>query len=744
MSRRRRLQDERDSPRSCKRQRCLEHDNALAGTIERMMVKLSDDTDNLIEFRLEELIYFVDDQLESYKLDILRILVECVETYPMQSSAYATLVGLLNERDYEFGGECLMHMSMRFKRTLQQCEWDKAQGLLFFLAGLINANVATISSLLHLLNALLMVCDETDTPQLRRDWFAHAVLSTLPFIGRELYEKKESALQALILRLKLYMERRSNAHGALLSVWTTTAATMDTSQPEYLDLLWQQVLKLQSNNWMEQMLTRPYLTFDERLTEALQHNLPPLRAPAHEPNCKYNAPLVTFHLFESSGGDGAQVAPNLPDLLSIERHLLESQILEILQVYHLERKICAERLISFCAAQPAWTVEHCVVEIIVGQLLELPKSLHLTINYGVILIELCRSKPLQWSPVLTQAIHILFQRVDNMRVACFDRFVNWFSHHLSNFRYEWNWLEWKSATEVKSIDQPRAKFLQQLLQKCLRLSYYQHVQDMLPACFAPLLPEVPEPCFKYIDVLLPGAELAKHLLDAIRNKCNPEIVGGLLEAAIEHSPMLKIDVLVQTLLHLGSKSFTHTNAMFFKFQPVLKMLAEDEASQHAILSAVFELWANNEQRKLLLAEKLLRMKIIEDSAMLSWIFSQHLKPELTKMYLWELLSFIIRFNSIVLEKTDEVDEVSKNLKLKTLLLTIIRHFVRILSEHEQQQGDQQSDYWFDWVLGRMQELLFNHWTDAALFEDELKAIVSNEHVVPRVRIMVREFFDFIE
>ena len=30
--------------------------------------------------------------------------------------------------------------------------------------------------------------------QVRRDWFAYAVLSALPWVGRELYEKKESEL----------------------------------------------------------------------------------------------------------------------------------------------------------------------------------------------------------------------------------------------------------------------------------------------------------------------------------------------------------------------------------------------------------------------------------------------------------------------------------------------------------------------------------------------------------------------
>ena len=34
--------------------------------------------------------------------------------------------------------------------------------------------------------------------QARRDWFAFAVLSALPWVGRELYEKKESDLDRML------------------------------------------------------------------------------------------------------------------------------------------------------------------------------------------------------------------------------------------------------------------------------------------------------------------------------------------------------------------------------------------------------------------------------------------------------------------------------------------------------------------------------------------------------------------
>lgn len=72
----------------------------------------------------------------------------------------------------------------------------------------------------------------------RSDTYVYAVLSCLPWVGRELYEKKEQDLERLLKHIEIYVRKRSRKHVPGLRVWRSDRPH---PQEEYLDCLWAQV-----------------------------------------------------------------------------------------------------------------------------------------------------------------------------------------------------------------------------------------------------------------------------------------------------------------------------------------------------------------------------------------------------------------------------------------------------------------------------------------------------------------------
>lgn len=476
-------------PERSRKRKQVSETQEIEDRLKSLILRVGEKSTSSLESNLEGLASVLEADLGTFRAIILRLLSDCVVHKPEKCTIYTTLVGLLNAKNYNFGGEFVEHMVKTFKTSLKACKWDASRYSLRFLADLVNCHVISATSLLQLLDNMVDVSNEDGVPQVRKDWYVFTVLSTLPWVGRDLYEKKETVLDQLLTKIDVFLNKRSRKHHNSLRVWSVDAPH---PQEEYLDCLWAQIRKLRQDNWAEKHILRPYLSFDSILCEALQHNLPAIVPPPHSDSFVYPMPWVVYRMFDYTDcPDG----PILVGAHSIERFLIEEHLHYIIETNRWERKDCAAHLLNF-PYKSKIPLEYCIVEVIFGELFNMPTPRYLEICYGSILIELCKLQPSTMPQVLAQATEILFMRIDSMNTSCFDRFVNWFSYHLSNFQFRWSWDDWDSCL-LLDAEHPRPKFIQEVLNKCLRLSYHNMVKEMVKESYAPLLPPLPEPNYKY-------------------------------------------------------------------------------------------------------------------------------------------------------------------------------------------------------------------------------------------------------
>jgi nuclear cap-binding protein subunit 1 len=75
-------------------------------------------------------------------------------------------------------------------------------------------------------------------------------------------------------------------------------------------------------------------------------------------------------------------------------------------------------------------------------MLRLPSPPVRQVYYAALIIELCKAESSSVSQSLKKAVHILFERLHEMDVGLIARLWNWFSHHLSNVGFDWDWEAW--------------------------------------------------------------------------------------------------------------------------------------------------------------------------------------------------------------------------------------------------------------------------------------------------------------
>lgn len=404
-----------------------------------------------------------------------------------------------------------------------------------------------------------------------------------------------------------------------------------------------------------------------------------------------------------------------------------------------EPGITMDRLQELHASNPTdstWKVEEVALEAVLEGLFKLPDSNFYGSYFHTILIEACIMTPQAIAPVFGRAIRFLYSHLTEMDVELQYRFLDWFSHHLSNFSFSWKWQEWKD--DINLPDQhPRKVFMKQLIAKEVRLSYAQRIKDTLPEELQTLLPVSPEePVFKYLEGDSEYQNEVHKLINLIREAKEKDSYDGLLQEISEKARSLEeeaedsvdpikrvIDIVVSTICYLGNRSISHAEVSISRSKELLLEVCPNDYS--TAISSVLDYWVDQPFVGLLVVANLVREGVVPPEAYVTAIFEvPKLQPLITSNLGWESLERIAH----IAFKTPENKE--------KFLQEVVSRYEQRITEQEAAQAEDDMDVDSDqerenrrwalwWTKGTVRSLLRKHHSDLS---DAIKASVTNDYV----------------
>jgi nuclear cap-binding protein subunit 1 len=296
------------------------------------------------------------------------------------------------------------------------------------------------------------------------------------------------------------------------------------TSPSLCMLLQKQLQAEAAKNWELACLPRPWqmpledIEVQEKLSNPTKHALPTISIPAQVvAGSRPLFPEVYFSVYAN------QEAESVPAATHIASSLIRDGLADTINILNFNRNVTAryfmdldcyfadgtfvkratpfDELRNFPSGRSTWKPEDVAVDTVFSQLLLLPSPECKLVYYHSVLTEACKLAPAAIAPSLGRAIRFLYRNTPQLDLELTYRFLDWFSHHLSNFGFTWKWAEWADDTELSELD-PRKSFLKGALDKEVRLSFAQRILKTLPPQYAPLIgPEKEKdvPDFKFAD-----------------------------------------------------------------------------------------------------------------------------------------------------------------------------------------------------------------------------------------------------
>ncbi|KAF8898142.1 MIF4G like-domain-containing protein [Gymnopilus junonius] len=629
-----------------------------------------------------------------------------VTEQPYKIPFYAALLRLLHNpseaavtEESPLGRLVLEDFWKGFQSYVDKVAWRETRLCIHFFAHLTVAKLVSIDSMFSLLRSFTTVLDEFGVSHGRAKRAALCAGEGLLMAGTILQAESPSGVEEIINAINVYVDTTAQQK------WLVCPSSRISSQDiptlntvELLDVLLSSLTALNESDFkeIENCVPQPYKKYPEIDSATLTpYVLPVVLVPPE---------IIELDSMSADSGEEAPVKQEewpeflsrlfpedvSPDPNTPHGYVLRTALLDIIDIFEVNRKECARLLLEYpkwnlpgtfkpkpgapATTDPLpakdWQLESTVIETVLGAYMILPESSKKSIYYIALITELCKLSPSTVGPAVGKSIRKLYASLsDGLDVESARRFAEWFAVHMSNFGFAWVWKEWVPDLSLP-VQHPRRAFMRRAVEFEIRLAYHERIMKTLPESMqapdAYTIPkQAPGPAYEYEDPSNPHHDAAQAVLNLFRGRAKAEdVVAHLdsLKSSLEnaeegHDSVDSIvrSIVVQSLLHIGSRSFSHFLNAVERYLSLLRNLASGGTSSGStanseakadILTASASFWKHNRQMVGIVFDKLMQYQIVDPTDVVAWTFLNGVtvgqlaelgKPMNLSAFEWDLL-----------------------------------------------------------------------------------------------------------
>ncbi|TFK74356.1 hypothetical protein BDN72DRAFT_886358 [Pluteus cervinus] len=618
----------------------------------------------------------VESQIRSFVPQNVTLLSEAfrlsVTEQPYKIPFYAALLRRLHdspEGDPPIGRQILEDFWKGFQAFLDRQAWRETRLCIQFFAHCTMARLISPDSMIALLQSFTAVLDEFGVSHGRAKRAALCAGEGLMIGGPVLKSTAPSAASEIINAIQMFSDSTSSSKWVVQPVTKLAQETgLLENADELLDSLIAALQLLDASDFAQSAdsFPQPYATYPELTPGAEPFSFPMVLVPPE---------VIELEGFSTDAGEDAQVKreewpeyllrlfdndvspnPNTP-----QGYAIRTALIDIIDIFDVNRKECARLLLEYpkwslpgtfkpkpgitAELEPVpekdWQLESTIIETLIGVYHRLPEPSQKPVYYMTLITELCKLSPSTIGPAVGKSIRKLYTALgDGLDVEVSRHFAEWFAVHMSNFGFQWVWREWVPDLAL-ATQHPRRCFMRRAVEFEMRLAYHDRILKTLPEAMqsadAHVIAEQPSrPNFEYDDPTRPYHDAAQSVLNLFRGRAKAEdlishldtLRSSLEGAEDEHINVDSIvrSITMQSLLHIGSRSFSHLLNAIERYLPLLRNVASGGTSgsneaKSDILGAVAIFWKYNRQMVGIVFDKLMQYQIVDPTDVVGWTFA---------------------------------------------------------------------------------------------------------------------------